>query len=208
MMRYKHIIWDFDGTLFDTYPTMARAFCETMRAAGVPVDYQSVFDAMKVAISGTVRDYQSRYGFGQDVLDAYRAHRVALELAEVKPFPGAVEVLERVTRAGGDHFICTHRGDSIHALLRKHGVNGYFREVTTSAHGFKRKPDPEAVQYLLSKYGMDPTETLMIGDRPLDVLAGQNVGTAGCFFDPTGELFEPAQYQITDLRQLFDIVGC
>lgn len=207
-MRYKHIIWDFDGTLFDTYPVMARAFCETMQAAGIPADYQAVYDAMKIAISGTVRDYQSRYGFGRDVLDAYRAHRVALELAEVQPFPGALEVLQRVTAAGGDHFICTHRGDSIHELLKKHGVDGYFKDMTTSAHGFKRKPDPEAVQYLLDKYGMDPAETLMIGDRPLDVQSGQNAGTHGCFFDPDGLTFEAAQYQITDLHELFDIIGC
>ena len=207
-MRYKHIIWDFDGTLFDTYPTMARAFCESMTEAGYPADYQEVYDLMKIAISETVRHFQNRYGFGQDVLDAYRARRVALERAEVQPFPGAVEVLERVIAAGGDHFICTHRGNSIHELLQKNGVDGYFKDITTSAHGFKRKPDPEAVQYLLDKHGMDPKETLMIGDRPLDVQSGQNAGTAGCFFDPDGLTYEPAQHQITDLRELFDIIGC
>ena len=37
-MRYRHIIWDFDGTLFDTYPVMARAFTETMNEAGYPAD--------------------------------------------------------------------------------------------------------------------------------------------------------------------------
>lgn len=212
-MRYKHIIWDFDGTLFDTYPSMARAFCETMQEAGVPAAYQEVFDSMKIAISETVRRFQGRYGFGQEVLDAYRKRRIELELANVQPFPGAVEVLARVIAAGGDNFICTHRGDSIYALLRANGVDGYFKEITTSAHGFKRKPDPEAVQYLLDKHGMDPAETLMIGDRPLDVQAGQNAGTAGCFFDPScadpdGAAYPPAQHQITDLRALFDIIGC
>ena len=207
-MRYKHIIWDFDGTLFDTYPVMARAFCETLQAAGVPSDYQTVHDEMKIAISETVRAYQNKYGFGKDVVEAYRLHRIDLELNEVQPFPGAVEALQRVIAAGGDNFICTHRGNSIHELLKQHGVDEYFTEITTSAHGFKRKPDPEAVQYLLDKYGMDPADTLMIGDRPLDVLAGQNAGTHGCFFDPDGLTFEPAQHQITDLRQLFDIIGC
>ena len=207
-MRYKHIIWDFDGTLFDTYPSMARAFTESMVAAGYPAEYQAVDDSMKIAISETVRHFQSQYGFGQEVLDAYRARRVAAELEHAHPFDGAVEVLERVIAAGGDNFICTHRGESIHELLRANGVDGYFKEITTSAHGFKRKPDPEAVQYLLDQHGMDPKETLMIGDRPLDVEAGQNAGTMGCFFDPTGVTYEPAQHQITDLRELFDIIGC
>ena len=207
-MRYKHIIWDFDGTLFDTYPSMARAFTESMEAAGYPADYQGIYDSMKIAISETVRRFQSAYGFGQEVIEGYRQRRIAIELAQAHPFDGAVEVLRRVCAAGGDHFICTHRGDSIHELLRRHGLEGYFRDITTSAHGFKRKPDPEAVQYLLDTYGMDPAETLMIGDRPLDVQSGQNAGTAGCFFDPGGVTYPPAQHQITDLHELIDIIGC
>lgn len=207
-MRYKHIIWDFDGTLFDTYPSMARAFTESMEAAGYPADYQGIYDSMKIAISETVRRFQSAYGFGQEVIEGYRQRRIAIELAHAHPFDGAVEVLRRVCAAGGDHFICTHRGDSIHELLRRHGLEGYFRDITTSAHGFKRKPDPEAVQYLLDTYGMDPAETLMIGDRPLDVQSGQNAGTVGCFFDPGGVTYPPAQHQITDLHELIDIIGC
>lgn len=207
-MRYRHIIWDFDGTLFDTYPVMARAFTETMNEAGYPADYREVYDLMKIAISETVKKFQAEYGFGQEVLDAYRARRIEFELAGARPFPGVEEVLARVIAAGGDNFICTHRGDSIYALLRQGGVEGYFKEITTSAHHFARKPSPEAVQYLLDKHGMDPAETLMIGDRPLDVEAGQNAGTAGCFFDPDGATYAPAQHQITDIRQLFDVIGC
>lgn len=207
-MRYRHIIWDFDGTLFDTYPVMARAFTETMNEAGYPADYREVYDLMKIAISETVKKFQAEYGFGQEVLDAYRARRIEFELAGACPFPGVEEVLARVIAAGGDNFICTHRGDSIYELLRQGGVEGYFKEITTSAHHFARKPSPEAVQYLLDKYGMDPAETLMIGDRPLDVEAGQNAGTAGCFFDPDGATYAPAQHQITDIRQLFDVIGC
>lgn len=207
-MRYRHIIWDFDGTLFDTYPVMARAFTETMNEAGYSADYREVYDLMKIAISETVKKFQAEYGFGQELLDAYRARRIELELAGARPFPGVEEVLTRVIAAGGDNFICTHRGDSIYELLRQGGVEGYFKEITTSAHHFARKPSPEAVQYLLDKHGMDPAETLMIGDRPLDVEAGQNAGTAGCFFDPDGATYEPAQHQITDIRQLFDVIGC
>ena len=29
-MRYENLIWDFDGTLFDTYPAMCRDLQRTM----------------------------------------------------------------------------------------------------------------------------------------------------------------------------------
>ncbi|HML49439.1 MAG TPA: HAD hydrolase-like protein, partial [Clostridia bacterium] len=30
----------------------------------------------------------------------------------------------------------------------------------------------------------DPSETVMIGDRDIDILAARNAGIAGCLFDP------------------------
>ncbi|WP_202621575.1 HAD family hydrolase [Anaerocolumna sedimenticola] len=32
---YKHIIWDFDGTLFDTYPVTGIAFQMTLKENGI-----------------------------------------------------------------------------------------------------------------------------------------------------------------------------
>ncbi|MDW2886482.1 hypothetical protein [Exiguobacterium artemiae] len=31
---YRHVIWDFDGTLFDTYPVMATVLQEMLRGQG------------------------------------------------------------------------------------------------------------------------------------------------------------------------------
>ena len=37
-MRYKHIIWDFDGTLLDSYPAMVRAFVAAAADYGIAVN--------------------------------------------------------------------------------------------------------------------------------------------------------------------------
>ena len=34
-MRYQHFIWDFDGTLFNTYPRMVKCFDHALRQCGV-----------------------------------------------------------------------------------------------------------------------------------------------------------------------------
>ena len=36
-MRYDNIIWDFDGTLFDTYPAMCGDLRKVMEGLGVQV---------------------------------------------------------------------------------------------------------------------------------------------------------------------------
>ena len=34
-MKYRHLIWDFDGTLFDTYPRICRAYQKALADAGI-----------------------------------------------------------------------------------------------------------------------------------------------------------------------------
>lgn len=37
---FKHVIWDFDGTLFDTYPVMAKIFKDLLEKENIeePID--------------------------------------------------------------------------------------------------------------------------------------------------------------------------
>lgn len=47
------------------------------------------------------------------------------------------------------HFAYTHKGITANDVLERLGVHQYFTEVVTSANGFARKPEPEAINYLL-----------------------------------------------------------
>ena len=62
------------------------------------------------------------------------------------------------------------------AILRDLGLESYFTEILTSQSGFARKPSPEATNYLLDKYRLNPDNTYYIGDRTLDVEFAQNSG--------------------------------
>jgi phosphoglycolate phosphatase-like HAD superfamily hydrolase len=48
--------------------------------------------------------------------------------------------------------------------------------------GFPRKPDPAAMRYLLERHHLSVNRVLVIGDRPIDILAGQSVGARTCLF--------------------------
>ena len=51
----------------------------------------------------------------------------------------------------------------------------------TSENHFKRKPDPEAIYYILQKYNINKEEAYYIGDRPLDILCAKNANIKGIF---------------------------
>ena len=42
-MEYKNYFWDFDGTLYNSYPGMVRAFVETLKTKEIELDSKEVF---------------------------------------------------------------------------------------------------------------------------------------------------------------------
>ena len=77
-------------------------------------------------------------------------------------------------------------------ILKKTGIAGYFTEVVTASSGFKRKPDPESMIYLRDKYKI--RSGIVIGDRSIDIEAGQAAGLATHLFE-----------NIVTLRQVLDM---
>ncbi|WP_353477951.1 HAD-IA family hydrolase [Halobacillus sp. ACCC02827] len=61
-------------------------------------------------------------------------------------------------------------------LLNKYGLTQYFSELIIAKRGFERKPNPATIYHLINEHNMDQTETIMIGDRDLDLLSGKNAG--------------------------------
>ena len=61
-MNYKHLIYDFDGTLSDTYPCFTEAILQTLKDHGLSDTYESVYAKLKVSVGYTVRCYD----FGKD----------------------------------------------------------------------------------------------------------------------------------------------
>jgi HAD hydrolase, family IA, variant 1 len=56
----------------------------------------------------------------------------------------------------------------------------------TADDGFPRKPDPTSMLYLKDKYTIE--SGLVIGDRPIDIEAGQRAGMATYLFDSMDQL--------------------
>lgn len=128
-----------------------------------------------------------------------------IEQEQSEPFLGIRELLEVLSTRGATHHIVTHRGTSIHALLAKHGMAHHFQDVLTAPDGFARKPDPEAVTYLIDRHQMARDETIMIGDRELDLLAGHRAGIKTCLIsEHTSQTV--ATYTITSPGRLKELL--
>lgn len=206
-MRYRHVIWDFDGTLFDTYPAMGEAFRLALLEFGFDEPRAAVIAWMKTSMGQAHRHYQQRFGLDEDFFARYAAHRERTERDMAAPYPGIEALCRKICEAGGDNFLYTHRGATSGEHIKRFGLAGCFKELVTSQNGFERKPSPEAVLHLLQKHRLSPDETIMIGDRNLDILAAKNAGIHTCFFSETGEKDADAEYNIDGFARLSAVLG-
>lgn len=199
---YKHIIWDFDGTLFDTYPVMGIAFQDTLKEEGITEPLDEILKHMKASISDTLKYYELKYHIDSEWIERYKKRRKEMETELCKPYQGIEEICRFISTSGRRNYIFTHRGETTYKYLKEHGLSDYFTECVTSQNGFERKPSPEAILYLFEKYNMRREEAIMIGDRDLDILSGKNAGIDACFFSEVGKKSEFAEYSISSMEEL------
>ncbi|WP_304948140.1 HAD-IA family hydrolase [Streptococcus sinensis] len=176
-MNYQDYIWDLGGTLLDNYETSTAAFVHTLQDFGLHASHDEVYKALKVSTDYAVRQFAPT---NKDFLKTYKANE-AKELEQPILFDGASELLAQIIQQGGRNFLISHRDDQVLEILQKTQISAYFTEVVTSGNGFKRKPDPESMLYLKDKYQIQ--SGLVIGDRPIDIEAGQAAGFATYLFD-------------------------
>ena len=206
-MRYDNIIWDFDGTLFNTYPAMCGDLQKVMEDLEVHVSLEDLLARFTVS-RGTVLEWcgQQAGMTAQEVDRVYRAWVAEHGQPEAHPFPHVREFLARFREAGGRNFIFTHRSGSVHDYLAKEGLTGYFTDVVSAGTTYARKPAPAGNLHLIETHGLDKARTLAVGDRELDILAANGAGIHACLFSP-----EPretaADHRIRDLAELDALVG-
>ena len=199
----RNIIWDVDGTLFDTYPAIARAYRAALREFGQDAGLPRIVALARDSLSRCTASLAEEYGLDTAGFEATVAHYYErTPLTDQPPFPGAKEVCEQICRAGGQNVIVTHRGPRGTAeLLAAAGLSGLFSGSITRADPYPRKPDPAAFNAIIKRHGLRRDATMAIGDRDIDVLAGKAAGLVTCFFGEASAGVD-ADITITDFEEL------
>lgn len=171
-MMEKNIafIWDLDGTLFDSYDAILAGLEETYEHFGLDFDRPAIKEyILKFSVKDLIKEVAAREKLDVEELQNFRTNSLREKNAAIHLMPGARDVLDWTVEQGISNFIYTHKGKNAHQLLQDLGIATYFKEVLTADSGFARKPNPEALNYLIETYRLEKDSTYYIGDRLLDV---------------------------------------
>ena len=184
------ILWDLDGTLFDTYPMFTEIF---RRHLPPDVFEDEILRHLKVSYSHAAR----HFGLDEGTVRRMREMESDWPLDRIRPFPG----VEKVLQWAEANVIVTHKWRRhVDRLLSYYDFGKYFVAIVSGDDGFPRKPNPASYRFVQEKVGID----LVIGDRILDIEPGKILGIKTCLF----QNHEPgADFYLDDFRDFFEQVA-
>lgn len=198
-----HFLWDFDGTLADTYPQIVRFLSAACGEYGIHEEETELLRLVKESMPFAIQTLSERHGIRPGSLHAAleQQERSHYDPLKVPPMSGITDVIPAL---GGKHYLVTHRNAVALESIDAWGLGSFFcGHMLRGDEGFVRKPCPDGILRLLKDQHIPPEAAIMIGDRPLDVQAGKAAGILTCLLDPENRFpDEPTDFRVTHASML------
>ena len=191
MAAFELVLFDYDGTLFDTRPAIAhclrRAFAAHRRPA--PSHERAVatiaagltLPESLIALDGSLRHDQSGLS---GLVETYRRLYLGESMPLLKPFAGVDVVLRQLHAGGTKSIVISNKGmAAIQHSLDQAGLLACVDMVFADQPGLPKKPDPTILTgHILPRCGPLPRQRiLMVGDTESDILFAKAAGIAACW---------------------------
>jgi phosphoglycolate phosphatase len=177
--RYDLIVFDWDGTLFDSTALIVRSIQAACRDIGVPApsDESAAYviglglhDALQHAVPGLA---PQRY---PELDRRFRVHYFK-DQHDITLFAGVPDMLQALRQRHHWLAVATGKGrQGLNEALQLSGLGPLF-DATRTADETASKPHPRMLQELMREFGVEPERTLMIGDTTHDLQLAANAGT-------------------------------
>jgi len=178
----KAVLWDMDGTLFNTKPGIDRAVSETLEIKGFPALEPGVIDNfIGPPIQYGFRDYLGISGEeAAKCADTFRKlyrEKGYVELCD--PYGGLRETLFKLQDDGLVEGVCTlKKQDMAERIVRRYGLDSVFDSIVgTDALDNIKKHD--TIRISCERFGIGADQAVLIGDTCYD---SEGAEKAGCLF--------------------------
>jgi HAD superfamily hydrolase (TIGR01509 family) len=181
-MGYDLVIFDNDGVLVDSEPLSNRILAAYLTELGHPTTYEeSIRDYMGAAMHRVHEIVLRRSGreLPADFDDVFHRKVFSAFERELRPVPGIVEVLEKLTADGADFCVASSGSHArIRVALRTTGLDRYFddRRIFSAEDVGRGKPAPDLFLHAAGAMGVPPERCAVVEDSPLGVRAAVAAG--------------------------------
>ena len=177
-MMYKTILFDFDGTVFDTVDGIAKSAQYALKKHGlyIPTERLRIFAGPPL-----VETFREHFGVSQEKAeqlgDAFREYYIPVGMYEATPYPGMVELINDLRGRGMTTAVTTLKPLFMAKKILEHAgliglFNGLYGSPDTGVEDSKEKIIARAMNAL----NASAEETIVIGDKRFDITGAHLVG--------------------------------
>ena len=180
----KCCIFDLDGTLLNTIPSITYYINKTFREAGFSEITEEdtkrfIGNGASKLIERALRHVGAySESVHKDILRKYNAVYDSDPYYLTEPYSGIGELVFDLHRRGVKLAVLSNKPDSTTRLCVSHFFEGKFDAVLGGTDGMPLKPAPDSTEAVLRILQCAASETAFIGDSDVDIITGRNAGVA------------------------------
>jgi HAD superfamily hydrolase (TIGR01509 family) len=171
-------LFDLDGTLVDSLPTIGAAMAATLKEFGHEISADEIIPRIGAPMQVLAAELTGVSSHQADEMyDRYLSLYFDEFMATTQPFEGASELLSRLQNAGVALGVVTNKNEhGAHMMVELQGWEHVFDVVVGRDTTARPKPWPDGTLHALRALGATPEEAALIGDTEFDAGAGRDAG--------------------------------
>lgn len=172
MQTRKAIIFDFDGTIADSFAIFIEALSVVIRRRP-PLTTNDIDELRK---SSSIKEIIKKLGikpWQMPLVIARGRREISARMERIAPFTGIAQALKEISAEYTVYIVSTNSEENITGFLEKHGMADYIHVI----HGgisIMRKH--KSLKKLLKKENLTESFCLYIGDETRDIEAARKTG--------------------------------
>ena len=178
----KAVLFDLDGTLLDTNKLIYDSFCYAFKhVLNKELSKEEITSLYGRPLNRSFPKYTDNEEVVQEMIDAYRSYNAKHHDNMCTPFNGVDELLKTLRSRGIKVGIVTSKRKTVAIRGMELGdILKYMDVVVSPELTEKHKPDAEPALKACEILGVNPNETIMVGDSSYDLLCGKAAGCLTC----------------------------
>lgn len=206
----KALFFDLDGTLIDSSKDIVEAMNVTRTDLGfAPYSYEEAIQCVGDGVDTLITKLLPELSTAElvDALKQFRINYGERESNNTALYPDVAQTLKALKASGAILAVVTNKPiENTNRILAQLEIMELFDYVVGCGSGFPNKPQPDAINFLLEKFNIQPCNCAMIGDHYADLAAGRGAGVVRVlakwgFGFPRDETFD---YAFSNFKELAD----
>ena len=178
----RHVCFDLDGTLIDSYLNIYNATVKTLEALKIPGTFsqEDFYNRIGHHFLDIFNDLKIPVPDIEHFIDIYKELYFDF-IDDSELYPGVLEVLRYLNKNNILISLLTTKGqDQADRIIEHFNLSKYFSQIMGRRIGVPVKPSPEPLLMICRDLNILPSESMITGDTELDIRCGISAKVKTC----------------------------